>query len=285
MSTGIATGSVLTGLYALKRFSDDLGPSPVMPAMFIGHGNPMNAIEVNTFSKTWQELGKKIPRPNAILSISAHWLTPGKTQVTAMDSPRTIHDFGGFPQELFDQQYPAPGASDLARETIKLVQAPHISEDHDWGLDHGTWSVLLQMFPEADIPVFQISIDYAKPPEFHYNLGKELAILRKKGVLILGTGNMVHNLRQMRPGSTTPFDWAVEFDTRVTGMLEKGDYRGPADINQFGSLMNQAHPTIDHYLPMLYTLGAMKESEGLDFYNASFDLGSVSMKSFLSKEV
>ena len=222
---------MVTGLTDLKALSDNLPQrDKKMPVLFIGHGSPMNGIDDNEFSQRWRQLAHEIPHPSAILIISAHWLTRG-TLVTAMSTPKTIHDFGGFPKELFEAQYPAPGNPDLAKETAKLIQTTEVGLDHDWGLDHGAWSVTKQMFPEADIPTIQLSIDYFKPPQFHYNLATELAALRKKGVLIIGSGNMVHNLRMMSlPGGDFStineeygFDWALEindiFKKKITSVI------------------------------------------------------------------
>lgn len=279
MGTGITTG-----LQHLEKLTGAMSPTERMPVLFVGHGNPMNAIETNSFSQTWKQLGSELTRPRAILSISAHWVTPGATKVTAMENPRTIHDFGGFPDELFAQQYPSPGSPEIARETSSAITLRHVSEDHDWGLDHGTWSVLLQMYPEAKIPVIQLSIDYAKEPEFHYQLGRELSKLRHKGVMILGTGNMVHNLRRMRWGETKPYDWAVEFDEVISAAIAKGDYKKAVDFQQMGSVAQLAHPTTEHYLPMLYPLGALEKEEKLEFFNEAFDMASVSMKSFVGSK-
>ncbi len=199
--TTIAGGIVMGSLGAFNRFTSDLSETDEkMPTLFIGHGSPMNGIENNSFSKQWQELGTSLETPKAVLVISAHWLTNG-TQVTAMENPKTIHDFGGFPQELFDVQYPAPGDINLATETKNLIQTTNVGLDHDWGLDHGAWTVVRHMYPKANIPVIQLSIDYSKPASYHYALAKELAALRKKGVLIIGSGNMVHNLRMI--------DWKI----------------------------------------------------------------------------
>lgn len=204
-------------LHSFKNWIDDLSHGDdKLPALFIGHGSPMNAIQDNEFSKGWAAMGKSIPKPKAVLVISAHWLTRG-SHVTAMEDPKTIHDFGGFPQELFEVQYPAKGSPELALQTAKLVTSTNVGLDHDWGLDHGTWSVVRHMYPDADIPVLQFSIDFYKPAEYHYNLAKEIAELRKKGVLIIGSGNMVHNLRMVDWHKLNEpdygYDWAIEMNT------------------------------------------------------------------------
>jgi 4,5-DOPA dioxygenase extradiol len=251
-----------------------------MPMLFVGHGNPMNAILDNAFTKKWKEVGKQLPRPKAILSISAHWLTRNGTKVTAMEKPETIHDFGGFPQELFEQQYPASGSPDFAQQTQQLIPAPEIGLDYDWGLDHGTWSVLLPMFPLADIPVYQLSIDYSKPPQFHYDLGKQLKPLREKGVLVLGSGNIVHNLRAMRMNAQ-PYDWAIEFDQKIATWIEDTNHQPIVDFQKLGALASSAQPTHDHYLPLLYVLGMKDTTDSLEFFNSEIDMSSVSMRSVL----
>lgn len=251
-----------------------------MPVLFIGHGNPMNAIEDNPFTRTWREIGRRLPRPRAILSISAHWLTRSGTKVAAMAQPRTIHDFGGFPKELYEQHYPAPGAPEFAEQTRRLITVPEVTLDYGWGLDHGTWSVLLPMFPLADIPVYQLSIDYSQPPQFHYDLGSQLKALRQRGVLIIGSGNIVHNLPAMRSGEQ-PYDWAVEFDRTIAAWIEGGDHHAITDFRTLGSLAAAAQPTHDHFLPLLYVLGVQEKTESLEFFNTAIDLSSVSMRSIL----
>lgn len=249
-----------------------------MPLLFVGHGNPMNAIEKNVFSDGWKELGKKLPTPQAILSISAHWLTRG-TRVTAMEKPRTIHDFGGFPEKLFHQQYPAPGAPALAKQTQALALKHHIMLDDDWGFDHGTWSVLLQMFPKANIPVYQLSIDYSQPMNYHYELAKELAVLREKGVLVMGSGNIVHNLHALSFNYNKPYDWALEFDAKISCWIESGDHQSILEFQRLGEVAKLAHPTYDHFLPLLYILGFQHQKDSPKFFNDDFDMSSVSMRS------
>jgi 4,5-DOPA dioxygenase extradiol len=250
-----------------------------MPLMFVGHGSPMNAIENNIYTKTWSELGRVLPAPKAILSISAHWLTTG-SYVTSMELPPTIHDFGGFPKELYTQTYPAPGSPVFAEKTQKMVIFPQIISDLKWGLDHGTWSVLLPMFPLANIPVFQLSIDYSKPPEYHFKLAKQLSFLRDEGVLIMGSGNMVHNLGMLNFESKT-YDWALEFDQKITTLLETEDFQSIINFMDFGSLTKISHPTIDHFLPLIYVIGIRQKSDKLEFFNEGFDLGSISMRSLI----
>jgi len=252
-----------------------------MPILFVGHGSPMNAIEDNNFNRSWVMLGQNLPRPQAILSISAHWLTK-ETLVTAMPRPRTIHDFGGFPEELFRQQYPAPGSPEIAAEIREMDTSNSINLDLDWGLDHGTWSVVKPMFPHADIPVIQLSIDYSKPPQFHYELAKQLGKLRKQGVLIMGSGNIVHNLSELRADETVP-DWAKEFDSKIAQWIGTGDDESIVNFLKLGSLARLAHPTYDHFLPLLYILGLKTKTDLPESFNAAFQLGSISMRSVLWK--
>jgi len=282
---GLAAIGQITGmstLSALAKLGEALPAYERMPALFIGHGNPMNAIEENEYHKSWQALGKKLPRPKAILSISAHWLTKG-TRVTSNTHPKTIHDFGGFPKKLFDQQYPAPGSPEYAALTQKLVTHSHIQSDESWGLDHGTWSVLLPMFPAADIPVFQLSLDYDKPMSYHYAIGKELAKLRDKGVLITGSGNLVHNLGAVDwSGGGKSYDWAKEFDAKFTEWIEKGDHASAVNYQQLlGNTARMAHPTYDHLLPLFYILGVQQEGEAVTWFNDRIDMASISMRSMI----
>lgn len=248
-----------------------------MPVVFVGHGNPMNALEDNEFSRAWAEIGQKLPHPAAILCVSAHWETRG-THVTAMDHPKTIHDFGGFPPELFAAQYPAPGSPQLARLTAETVKRVPVGLDQTWGLDHGTWSVLARMFPAADIPVVQLSLDHFQPPEFHYALGRELAALRRKGVLIIGSGNMVHNLRRV-VWQEQAFDWAVEFDEKVKSLILAGDHNALVHYENLGAAAQLAIPTNEHYLPMLYTLALQDPQDNLQFFADRVTMGSMSMRS------
>jgi 4,5-DOPA dioxygenase extradiol len=267
-------------LQELKKITDDLGRTERMPLLFVGHGNPMNAIEENKFSNTWKEFGKMLPKPAAILSVSAHWLTRG-TKVTAMERPKTIHDFGGFPEKLFEQQYPAPGAVEFAKKTQALVTKQHIVLDDDWGFDHGTWSVLIQMYPQADIPVFQLSIDYNQSMEYHYEIAQQLQILREKGVLIIGSGNIVHNLHAINFTSNQPYDWALEFDSTISKWIESGNHQAILDFQKLGTLAKNAHPTYDHFLPLMYVLGFQNKKDSPTFFNSDFDMSSVSMRSVI----
>ncbi len=275
------------GILSLNEFSSLAaglkGEQQRMPVMFAGHGSPMNAIEDNEFSRTWKQLGTALPRPKAILCISAHWMTSGSTFVTVMDKPQTIHDFGGFPQELFAAQYPAPGAATLAQETIALVEKTTLQPNHDWGLDHGCWSVLLPMFPKADIPVFQLSLDLNKSPQWHYDLALQLKSLREKGVLIIGSGNIVHNLGIMKWGDTA-YDWALEFDHWSKDCISSGNHQALIDYSKKGKVAQLAIPTNEHYLPLLYTLALQDKKDQLSFFNEKTVMGSVSMRSVLLSE-
>lgn len=254
----------------------------VMPVLFMGHGSPMNAIEDNSFTQTWENLGKTLPTPTAVLCISAHWLTRG-TKVTAMEHPKTIHDFGGFPRQLFEVEYPAPGSPILATETKALIQSTNVELDHDWGLDHGTWSVVKRMFPSAKIPVLQLSIDYYKPGQYHYDLAKELANLRKKGVLIIGSGNMIHNLRMIHwEKMNVPnfgYDWAVEMNEKLNKAILDGNHEALIHYERFGSSAQLAIPTPDHYWPLLYTLGLQTKQDEVKLLNNQLVAGSLNMTS------
>lgn len=263
----------------LENLVAPLEATEKMPVLFIGHGSPMNAITNNPFKMAWQQLGKQLPTPKAILCISAHWLTDG-TKVTMMPRPRTIHDFGGFPKALFDEQYAVEGATAFAQMTIQNVKTTEIQPDFQWGLDHGAWCILKPMFPKGDIPIFQLSLDYSQPPQYHYNLAKELSFLREKGVLIVASGNVVHNLMQLSFDGKS-FDWAIEFDEFVKNSFAKRDHEALVNYSKLGKLMNQAHPSVDHYLPLLYSVALRNERDELKFFNESFDLGSISMRSFI----
>lgn len=268
-------------LNELNKITSGFTGTEKMPVLFVGHGNPMNAITDNVYSKSWRAMGEKLTNPKAILCISAHWLTDG-TAVTMVEHPKTIHDFGGFPQELFQVQYPAPGAVDYAKMAIASVTSTIVHEDFEWGLDHGAWSVLKNMYPKADIPVFQMSIDYAKPPQYHFNLAKELYALRKKGVLIVASGNVVHNLGVISwDGKIKAYDWALEFDTLVKKSIENNNPAALIDYQKLGKLATMAHPTNDHYLPLMYTLGLRDNTDQVQFFNESMDMGSISMRSVM----
>lgn len=260
-----------------------------MPVLFVGHGSPMNAIEDNRWRQSWQALGSELlarPQPpRLILCISAHWLTPG-WQLTAMDKPRTIHDFGGFPQALFDQQYPAPGSPPAARFISQSVLQPGSNEplalnEADWGLDHGAWSILKPMFPAADIPVIQLGMDYSRPAAEHFAIGQQLAGLRERGVLIVGSGNTVHNLRTMRRDApdNQAYDWAIEFDRVTAEHISQKRLPSLCDFQQLGSVAQMAHPTWEHYLPLLYAAGAVQADDVPRFFNEGFQGASISMRS------
>ena len=271
----------LSSVISLKK-------SDRMPVLFLGHGSPMNAIGDNEYLRSWQalgaEFGSKMPMPQLILCISAHWLTDG-WWLTAMDKPKTIHDFGGFPQELFDQQYPAPGDAAAAQVLSHIVRqrgsAPLGLDTHEWGLDHGAWGVLKPMFPKADIPVIQLSMDYNRAPEDHYALAKQLKALRDRGVLIVGSGNIVHNLREMQRGAAgnQAFDWALEFDHTIGGYMQQGNLDALQNFQKLGQVAKMAQPTHEHYLPLLYSAGAVESGEPMRFFNTSFQMGSISMRS------
>jgi 4,5-DOPA dioxygenase extradiol len=248
-----------------------------MPAIFFGHGNPMNALQRNGWTDAWAEIGRSIPRPEAILCISAHWYVPA-LGVTAMEHPRTIHDFGGFPRELFEFEYPAPGAPALASRVAELV-GDAIEDTVRWGLDHGTWSVLCHVFPDADVPVVQFSIDETKPSEWHYETAKLLRPLRDEGVLIIGSGNLVHNLHAYGWGKkdVEPYDWALRFDKQARDLIMAGDHHSLANYELLGKDALLSAPTPDHYLPLLYMLGTQHEDDTVTFPVQGFDGGSISM--------
>ncbi len=251
-------------------------PDEKMPVLFVGHGSPMNAIEENEYSRTWQQLGETLPRPKAILSISAHWEAQG-TYVTAMAHPHTIHDFYGFPYQLYEIHYPAPGSQKLVDLVKASVNSIEVGDDLEWGLDHGTWSVLYRMYPHADIPVVQLSLNRQQPPEFHYALGKELAALRDKGILILGSGNMVHNLRLLSFYEDN-FKWALEYDSMLKEWIEKGQHDEVIHYERHGKAAALSVNSAEHYLPLLYVLGASYPNERVEFFNERVMMGSISMR-------
>jgi Uncharacterized conserved protein len=264
----------------LRQLKDSLKTSDRMPVVFLGHGSPMNALEDNEYSRSWSALGNALPHPQAILVVSAHWMTRGSTLVDISRMPKTIHDFYGFPEELFAQQYPAPGAPDVAKEVVSLLSSHHAEGDDTWGLDHGAWSVLKFLYPGADVPVFQLSIDMTKDLPHHLEIGEALKELRNRGVLILGSGNIVHNLRAMRWGGK-PYDWAEEFDTLFADRLQMRDHAMLSDREGLGTLLKMAHPSLDHYLPALTIAGASDKDDHLLFMNDSIDIASISMRSFV----
>jgi 4,5-DOPA dioxygenase extradiol len=248
-----------------------------MPALFVGHGNPMNAIEDNEFSRAWIKAGQSLPRPEAVLCVSAHWQTDG-TRATAMPRPKTIHDFYGFPRPLYEVQYPAPGWPEMMGRLERLLRTTTVRPDPDWGLDHGSWSVLRRMFPQADIPVVQLSLDYAQPPGMHYELGRQLKGLRNEGVLIVGSGNVVHNLGVME-WQDTAFDWALEMDQLIAERIAARDHRPLIEYDRLGPSARMAVPTSEHYLPLLYVLALQDDDDGIEFFAEKVTLGSVSMRS------
>ncbi|MCU7492373.1 MAG: 4,5-DOPA dioxygenase extradiol [Bacteroidota bacterium] len=262
------------------KMTDRFTKTEKMPVLFVGHGSPMNAIEENEFVEGWREAGRTLPRPNAILCISAHWETRG-TYVTAVEKPITIHDFGGFPRELYSVEYPAPGSPALAHDTREIITKTDVEFESKWGLDHGCWSVVKHMYPEADVPVVQLSLDHNQGPQYHYELAKELAPLRKKGVLIMGSGNMVHNLGMVawdkltQPGYA--YDWALEASDKMKGYIMQGDHAHLINYKQQGTAIHLAVPTPEHYLPLLYALALKEEDENVTFFNDAPVGGSLTM--------
>jgi 4,5-DOPA dioxygenase extradiol len=253
-------------------------PEQRMPVLFIGHGNPMNAIEENSFAKAWREEAVKIPRPKAILSISAHWETDG-ARVTAMKLPRTIHDFYGFPDELFQVQYPAPGTPELANRVLELIGTDKVKTDESWGLDHGAWSVLRRMYPKADIPVIQLSLDRKISPQAHVEMAKQLLPLRDEGILVIGSGNIVHNLSLIRWHDDTPYPWAAEFNTLATEFILGEKLDSLADYPSLGEAARLSIPTNEHYLPLLYSLSLRTTEDPVSFFADQIVLGAISMQS------
>lgn len=251
-----------------------------LPAIFFGHGSPMNALLSNNYTAGWERIGKQTPRPNGILCISAHWFVPG-TGLTISTAPKTIHDFGGFPRELYQVQYPAPGDPALARRVQKMLAPLQVSLDDSWGLDHGTWSVLRHVYPAADIPVVQLSIDETRPASFHFEVGKKLAALRQEGILIAGSGNLVHNLEAYAWGrhSQDPYDWAIHFETEAKQMMIAGEYKPLIQYERLGRNAVLSVPTPEHYLPLLYVIATKQEGEVITFPVEGMDGGSISMLS------
>ncbi len=266
----------------LSKMTAPFGNTEQMPVLFMGHGSPMNAIEENEFVIGWRDIGRTLPRPNAILCVSAHWETRG-TFVTAMEKPPTIHDFGGFPQALFDVQYAAPGSPSLANETKSIVKKTAIGLDEKWGLDHGAWSVISRLYPNADIPVIQMSLDYNQSPQYHYELAKELSSLRKKGVLIIGSGNMVHNLGMVAWEKLNApeygYDWALEARAKMKEYILSDDHKQLINYESQGEAFKLAIPTPEHYLPLLYTLALKQENEKISLFNDKAIGGSLTMTS------
>lgn len=270
----------MNNLSQLRSFTGRLKErEKALPALFVGHGSPMNGIEDNEFSERWAAKGKEIPKPEAVICVSAHWFTKG-TRITAMEAPPTIHDFYGFPPELSQVRYPAPGSPALAEDTAALIPSASPVLDHDWGLDHGTWTVVRHMYPEADIPVLQLSIDYTQPPSRHLELGRELASLRKKGILIVGSGNMVHNLRMINWGMQAgAYDWAATAQEHFHNLIMEGDSAALARYDALGPEVRLAIPTPEHFLPLLYVMGLRGKDEALSFFNDQAVMGSITMTS------
>ncbi len=269
-------------LHQLNTLSDGFSKTPKMPVLFLGHGSPMNAIEENIFVQGFRNVSKQIPKPNAILCISAHWLTNGSF-VTAMDLPKTFHDFYGFPKALFDVQYPAPGSPELAKETTELLLPALVEEDHSWGLDHGAWSVIRHLYPHADIPVIQLSIDYSKPMQYHFELAQRLQKLREKGILIIGSGNIVHNLSMIDWQNINTvgsgWDWAIEAREKTNQWIMDGDFRNIVNYHQHGNALQKAVPTPDHFAPLVYALALKSPNDEMVLFNDELIGGSLSMTS------
>lgn len=266
----------------LNKLTTPFDKTDKMPVLFLGHGSPMNAIEENEFVTGWRNVGKTIPKPNAILCISAHWETK-RTMVTVMEKPKTIHDFGGFPQELFDIQYPAPGSPDLAKEIKNIITRTEVELDERWGLDHGAWSVIRRLYPNADVPVIQMSLDYNQPPQYHFELSKELASLRCKGVLIIGSGNMVHNLGLVAwnklDSTGYAFDWAIEASDAMKKFILDGDFQQLVNYKSQSRAYNLAIPTPEHYLPLIYALALKEKDDEISLFNDKAIGGSLTMTS------
>jgi 4,5-DOPA dioxygenase extradiol len=277
--------TAMTTLGGLKKYTDDwVKDGTLMPVLFVGHGSPMNAIEDNIFTKGWKDMSAKIPKPKAILCISAHWETKGSF-VTVMEKPETIHDFGGFPQALIDVQYPAQGSKWLAQETQNVVKTVEVGLSNDWGLDHGCWSVLKHLYPKANVPVIQLSLDYTKGAQYHYDLGRQLMDLRKKGVLIIGSGNMVHNFQyaQFSDSFNKPLahDWAIEANEKFKSMINDNNTAPLINYQNYSKAFQLSAPTPEHYLPLLYSIALRKDNDAVSFYNDEIVAGSFSMTSVL----
>lgn len=277
---GFAAIGGLTSAFSLKNA---LGEEDYeFPVLFVGHGSPMNGIEDNHYSRQWKKQVEHLPAPKMVLVVSAHWLTRG-TAITAMEAPQTIHDFGGFPDELFAVQYPAPGSPEWAKETANKVKSTTVELSHEWGLDHGTWTIVRHMYPEANIPVLQLSIDITKDAAYHYALAQELKTLRKRGVLIIGSGNMVHNLGKIAWDklnvSNYGYDWAIEAHNKFNDLIQKRDHQALIAYQNLGSAVQLAIPTPDHYLPLIYTLGLSNETDAISLFNNELVAGSLNMTS------
>ncbi|WP_353123822.1 4,5-DOPA dioxygenase extradiol [Dysgonomonas capnocytophagoides] len=269
-------------LDSLHQFTKNFKATERMPALFVGHGNPMNAIEDNIFTRGFESIAKELPKPNAILCISAHWETKG-TFVTAMKQPETIHDFGGFPSRLYEVQYPAPGSPELALAIQQGITSTSVNLTNEWGLDHGCWTVAKFLFPKADIPVIEMSIDYSKPAAFHYQLGKELSALRRKGVIIIGSGNSIHNLRMVDWSNMdtvdSGYDWAIGVNERIRQFITEGDHQSLVNFDKLGKEFKLAIPTPEHFIPLLYTLALQEKDEVPYIFNDHLVAGSLNMMS------
>lgn len=280
----LSTTGIVSQLDVLSKLAVKENNSERMPVFFFGHGSPMNAIESNNFTKEWQAIGDRLTRPKAILCISAHWETEG-TWVTAMEHPRTIHDFGGFPQALFDVQYPAPGSPEVAELIAETIVTAPVGRDENWGLDHGCWSVIRNLYPQADIPVLQMSIDYTKGLEYHYALAKELRKLRTKGILIVGSGNMVHNLGLVAWDKIRvenyAYDWALEANSRMKELIRDKDHRPLIEYHRQGQAFRLAIPSPEHFIPLLYALSLQEGDESATFFNDEAVMGSLTMTSVM----
>lgn len=277
-----AANTMTSNLNVLEKMVSEVPKTDPMPVLFVGHGSPMNALEDNEFTKGWRASVKGVPKPSAILCISAHWESRG-TLVTAMEKPNTIHDFGGFPQALFDVQYPAKGSKWLAEETQKTLSVP-VGLDESWGLDHGAWSVLKHLYPQADVPVIQMSLDVNKKPQEHYDLGKQLAALRRKGVLIVGSGNMVHNFQYVQVKGNNfnahfGHDWAIEANETFKKLIAENNVQPLINYQKHSRALQLSAPTPDHYLPMLYSIALREKGENVSFFNDALLAGSFSMTS------
>lgn len=277
-----AGGAVIsTKLNAVKKISESMENTPVMPVLFLGHGSPMNAIEDNEFVQGFRNISSKILMPKTIIVISAHWETKG-TQVTAMENPATIHDFGGFPKKLYEIQYPAPGMPNLAKEVKSMAKSAEVSLDYKWGLDHGAWSVVRHMYPVADIPVIELSLDYYKKPQQHYELAKELSELRHKGILIIGSGNMVHNLGMVywqKINENYGYDWANEANNKMKQLILDGNHQALINYSKQGKAFELSIPTPEHYLPLLYVLALQDRQDEIEVFNDKPIAGSLTMTS------
>ncbi|HAR38943.1 MAG: 4,5-DOPA dioxygenase extradiol [Bacteroidetes bacterium GWD2_45_23] len=268
----------------LRNIASHFGRTDRMPVLFLGHGSPMNAIEENMFVASFRELGHSLPKPQLILCVSAHWETKG-TFVTAMSSPETIHDFGGFPRELYEVQYPAPGSPEWASKAKKIITKTEVELDYNWGLDHGAWSVIKHLYPQADVPVIQMSIDYTKPSQYHYDLAKEIGELSRKGVLIVGSGNMVHNLRladfRRLSGDPYGYDWAIEANELMKSYILDDDHQSLIQYRKQGAAFDLAIPTPEHYLPLIYALALKEKNDEITLFNDEPVGGSLTMTSVL----